>query len=253
MSADQYLRGILDRERVDTGPFSPVRGVVQTLSPMLNRWAGQYLLSINPSGSFAKGTANRSGTDIDLFLSLSSNTPDTLSEIRSTLRTQVTGSGYAVRDQNVSLGINVGSYKVALVPAKRQGSSGNDHSLYKSRAHTWTKTNVQTHITAVANSGRCDEIRILKLWRDQEGLDFPSIFLELAIIRALHGRRIGDLSNNVWSAFVFLRNNIASMAVIDPANSANHISADVSVAEKQKIANAARSALAASNWSQIVV
>ena len=222
MSADQYLRGILDRERVDTGPFSPVRGVVQTLSPMLNRWAGQYLLSINPSGSFAKGTANRSGTDIDLFLSLSSNTPDTLSEIRSTLRTQVTGSGYAVRDQNVSLGINVGSYKVDLVPAKRQG-------------------------------GLCDEIRILKLWRDQEGLDFPSIFLELAIIRALHGRRIGDLSNNVWSAFVFLRNNIASMAVIDPANSANHISADVSVAEKQKIANAARSALAASNWSQIVV
>ena len=150
MSANLYLQGILNRERVDNGPFSPVRGVIQTLSPMLNRWGNGYLLSVEPSGSFAKGTANRSGTDIDLFLSLSSTTPDALSQIRSSLRTQVIGSGYLVRDQNVSIGINVGGYKVDLVPAKRQSPYGNDHSLHRSKANTWTKTNVQTHITTVA-------------------------------------------------------------------------------------------------------
>jgi hypothetical protein len=253
MSADPYLRGILNRERVDNGLLSPVRGVIQTLSPMLNRWGNGYLLSVEPSGSFAKGTANRSGTDIDLFLSLSSTTPDTLSQIRSSLRTQVTGSGYAVRDQNVSLGINVGIYKVDLVPAKRQSAYGNDHSLYRSKASTWTKTNVQTHIATVANCGRSDEIRILKLWRDQKGLDFPSFFLELATIRALYGKRTGNISDNVWAALEFFRDNITSITAIDPANSANNISGETSLAAKQGIAAAARLARNATNWNQIVL
>ncbi len=43
------------------------------------------MLSISPSGSFAKGTANRSGTDIDLFISLSESTPETLKETYDSL------------------------------------------------------------------------------------------------------------------------------------------------------------------------
>lgn len=81
MSPDQYLRKILIREQVDSGFYSPVRSVAEMLTPMLKHWGSGYLLGIEPSGSFAKGTGNRSGTDIDLFLSLSSNTPDTLSQI----------------------------------------------------------------------------------------------------------------------------------------------------------------------------
>jgi hypothetical protein len=69
MTADQYLNGILAREAVDTGVFSPVRGVQVTLQPAIQAWAGNLLSSISPSGSFAKGTANKSGTDIDLFWS----------------------------------------------------------------------------------------------------------------------------------------------------------------------------------------
>jgi len=75
MTGDQYLQGILTREAVDTGPFSPVRGVQTTLMPRLQEWAGNALASVAPSGSFAKGTANRSGTDIDLFIPLHSSTP----------------------------------------------------------------------------------------------------------------------------------------------------------------------------------
>src|SRR5438128_15006 len=38
--------------------------------PVLVQWANNYLAGLAPSGSFAKGTAICSGTDIDLFLSL---------------------------------------------------------------------------------------------------------------------------------------------------------------------------------------
>ena len=77
MTADEYLQTILQREAVDTGIYSPVRGVQSQLQPAIQEWAGGYLLSVTPSGSFAKGTANHSGTDIDLFISLAQHTPNT--------------------------------------------------------------------------------------------------------------------------------------------------------------------------------
>ena len=58
MAADDYLKGILLRESVDTRAESPVRAVQGQLMPALNHWAGEYLRSVSPSGSFAKGTAN---------------------------------------------------------------------------------------------------------------------------------------------------------------------------------------------------
>ncbi len=253
MTADHYLRTILKREQVNVGPFSPVISVIGTLRPMFQRWGGAFLLKVEVSGSFAKRTCNKSGTDIDLFLSLKSTTPDSLSQVRATLRSQVVQSGYLVRDQNVSLGINVGQYKVDLVPAKRQSAFGNDHSLFRSKANTWTKTNVHKHINIVANSGRTDEIRIVKLWRDQNGLEFPSIYLELCVLDALHGCRTGNLDQNVWLCFGYLRDRLQSRRIVDPANTGNVLSDELSAIQKSLISSAAARALLAQNWNQIVV
>ena len=167
MTGDEYLRNILARERVDTSANSPVRGVQALINPIVEAWAGKQLSSISPSGSFAKGTANNSGTDIDLFVSLASTTTNPLKDLYDSLAAALQKAGYSPRQQNVSLGIKVGNYDVDMVPAKRQGSSGNDHSLYKRRADSWTKTNVSQHIALVSQSGRTEEIRIIKLWRRQ--------------------------------------------------------------------------------------
>jgi hypothetical protein len=85
MTADQYLHGILLREAVDAGPNSPLLGAQATLMPILQQWAGDNLLGVCPNGSFMKGTAVRSGTDIDLFLSLSEHTSETLKEVYNRL------------------------------------------------------------------------------------------------------------------------------------------------------------------------
>ena len=182
MTPDEYLNAILIREMVNTGPFSPVRGVQTVLYPLLQRWAGNRLVNVHPSGSFMKGTANVSGTDIDLFISLSDQTNETLKEIYDKLFDFMKANGYPPTRQNVSINLRVNGYSVDLVPGKRQNSYSDNHSLYRRRADTWTKTNVLTHINHVATSGRQKEIRVLKLWRDQKRLDFPSFFLELVVI-----------------------------------------------------------------------
>jgi hypothetical protein len=253
MSSDVYLQNILNREVVDTGPFSPARGVQAILYPIIQRWAGNRLLSVHPSGSFMKGTANKSGTDIDLFISLSEQTTEALKEIYDKLFNTVKENGYTPKRQNVSINVRVNGYSVDLVPGKRQGGYGDDHSLYRSRADTWIKTNVVTHIGQVIRLGRLSESRIIKLWRDQKRLDFPSFYLELTVIDALSQQYGGTLSDNVWKIFQYLRDRFANARVVDPANTNNIISDDLSVLGKSKIKTAAENALSATDWNRIVV
>ena len=252
MTADTYLQTILTREAVNTSATSPVLGVLATLRPILNEWAGAQLRTLHPSGSFAKGTANHSGTDIDLFISLKNDTTNTLKDIYSSLFEKMKAQGYAPKQQNVSINVRVGGYDVDLVPAKHQGGNSEDHSLYRRRADTWTLTNVVKHITTVRNSGRISESRILKLWRNQKQLDFPSFYLELTVIPALSGAH-GTISQNVWTAFEYLRDRFPNARVVDPANTNNVISDDLSATDKTKISNAAGHALKATDWNQIVI
>lgn len=251
MSADAYLQSILTREAVDTGPFSPVRGVQTTLMPILREWAGIYLSDVSPSGSFAKGTANRSGTDIDLFISLTQNTPGTLKDIYDKLFRKMTEKAYTPKRQNVSINVRVNGYDVDLVPAKRQDGYSQDHSLYRRKVDSWTKTNVATHISKVLKSGRTQEARIIKLWRNQKGLDFPSFYLELTVLDALSGSS-ASISTNVWKVFEYLRDSFSNARVVDPANTNNIISEDLTAAEKAKVKAAAQQALAAKTWNEIV-
>jgi len=250
--SDAYLQEILSRLRVDTGPHSPVRNVQAMLRPSLQAWGGQYLTGMNPSGSFAKGTAILGGTDIDIFASLSPDTPSNLEGIYTTLFNRLYEDGFNPRMQNVSIGIQVGGYSVDVVPARRHSNVGEFHSLWRRKAQTWTQTNVMTHINTVRNSGRAGEIMILKIWRRQQGLTFPSFYLELVAIEACRGRRLGALSENVWAALAYIRDRITTTVFIDPANTNNRISDDLTVAEKEAVANAAAVARHATIWSQIV-
>jgi hypothetical protein len=56
MTADEYLRSLLAKYQVDAAGAKAV--AVQQISPVLEDWAGKYLLGIRLSGSVAKGTAN---------------------------------------------------------------------------------------------------------------------------------------------------------------------------------------------------
>jgi len=237
-------------------------GVQTTLMPTLQQWAGDNLLGVYPSGSFMKGTAVRSGTDIDLLLSLSEHTKETLKEVYNKLFDCLTSAGYSPRRQNVSLNITVSKYSVDLVPGKRQNALSDDHSLYRRKADTWTKTNVLTHARTVVGAGRPDEIRILKLWRNQKGLDFPSFYLELSVIRALSAKPLLDssgipllsLAERVMAVFDYLRDSFPAARIADPANSNNIISDDLTAQEKARVSAAAKAAreAAASSWEDVV-
>jgi len=251
IDADAYLTNILNRKAVDTSIFSPLFNVQATIQPLLNKWANRYLLDVRPSGSFSKGTANTSGTDIDLFISLSDQTPETLKEVYEKLFMYLKEQGYAPKRQNVSINITVNGFDVDLVPAKRQNYLTSDHSLYVRRKDTWKKTNIDKHIAHVTAAGRQREIRIIKLWRNQKGLDFASFYVELAVIKALQFEFFAPLSRRVATCLEYFQDSMPTAQIVDPANTNNIISDDLTAAEKQTISNAAAASLQGP-WENLV-
>lgn len=151
----------------------------------------------------------------------------------------------------MSIGLTVRGLSVDVVPARRHTGTGQDHSLYRTRTETWTKTNVDRHIQIVRDSGRIDEIRATKIWRRLHGLEFPSIYLELAVIRAL-GRQRNRLAVNFLTVLEWLSGQIRTAAILDPANTENVISDDLSASEKTAIATRAAWSLRQPNWGQII-
>lgn len=249
MTADEYLQGLLQKYVVNV---AGAKAAGNTIYPVLEKWGNDYLNATNFSGSLAKGTGISISTDADIFLSLSSTTPGTLSDIYSSLYNAVAAAGYTARKQDVSIGVTVNGYSIDLVPGRRQSQYGSDHSLYRSRSGSWTQTNVDTHISHVTGSNRIDEIRIMKLWRLRHGLSIPSFYLELAVINSLQYARIGNTAANVWTALEHFRDYIATARYLDPANTNNVVSDDCTQAEKVAIAAKARESLGKKTWAEIV-
>lgn len=250
---NHYLREILLREAVANSIDAPARRVLADLGPVIVHWAGNNLAKLHPSGSFAKGTANRSSTDIDLFISLHQDTPGTLRDIYFSLDQALRDAGYIVRRQNVSLHIRIGAFSVDLVPARRHNRLTLDHSLYLRRRDTWIKTNVGKHIDWVHTTGRRDEMRLMKLWRHQHNLDWPSFLVELTTARALQGPMLPDtLSTNLRRAFAFLRDHFEHARFTDPANPNNVVSDLLTAEEKRAVASAAAKSLHQTDWQSIL-
>ena len=252
MTENQYILSAIKKHALDSTRSSSALRAALRLHPMIRRWAGSYLLKIVPTGSFAKRTAIKGTTDIDLFISLSSKTPFTLVEIYGSLSDYLKKIGYPVREQNVSIGIDSNNFKIDLVPAKKQAGSLWDHSIYRRKAKTWIKTNVNRHIVLVRNSSRLNEIRAMKVWRNLHNLEFPSFYLELSVINALKGCMPFRLASNIIRVLGYLSDDFVDARIEDPANSNNVVSDDLTREERLEVAKAAYSSLEERFWEQII-
>ena len=249
MTGLEYVNGVLSKYAVDPKKAAQYHSF---LLPYITEWANGYLVEVKISGSSAKGTAVSSGTDVDLFISLTSTTDNTLNEIYESLFSYLNGKRFTVKRQNVSIGIDHNSNQIDLVPGRRQSQYGNEHSLYVSKKNSWTKTNIDTHISQVFSSKRLNEIKLAKIWRNANNLDFPSFYLELVIMDALNNKIVGATDKNFITALNFIATNIESNNYRDPSNTNNCISDQISAAEKKRIATFAKNSASQKFWKDVV-
>ena len=137
------------------------------------------------------------------------------------------------------------------MPAKKQSNLTNDHSLWSHKKQARRETNIHDHVRYVTSSNRLNEIRLVKIWKKLHGLEFPSFPLEVTVIKALNGHSLTTPAANFVKTLNYLKDLLPTARIIDPTKPSNVLSDEMTQAEKQKIANAAATALN-SNWEQVI-
>lgn len=252
MTPDQYVESVLAKYQVPRGPTSAAEQLGSAVAGPLRAWAGQQLNALEYSGSYAKETGVRGISDVDVFISLKSDTTNTLKEIYDGLYSLAQKQVWSPRQQNVSVGVTVNGTRGDLVPGKVQVGYQNYHSLYLRKRDSWTQTNVALHVDTVRKSGRLREIRAVKIWRLLHGLDFPSLYLELFTIQSLSGRSQWTLAENVTHALRTIGTSLASSRIEDPSNTNNVLSDELTRQEKERIASLASQSARQQYWKDII-
>lgn len=250
-TVEQYAASIVEKYHVNADTGSPSHRAADEIIPLVKQWGKQYLLGITLSGAYAKNTAITLSSQADLLIALSPVPNMDMKKIFWSLFEFLSDRNLRPRTRDVSVQVECEGLSVDLIPACRdRGASGS--VLFNKKQDGAVSTDVAQHIHLIANSGRQQEICALKIWRARQSLDFPSLYLELTVLRALEDERFGQLADNVLTVLRYLGNRFEHAQLRDPANAKNVLSADLSESGRQAIAKAARNALYDENWKKIV-
>lgn len=266
-SSDMYLYQVI--QKYNPRDLNAYSAEIYKLKAILKSWAGSCYLDIQDSGSRAKGTAISLSSDVDYLVSLTSNCNENnggLQGIYNSLYQKLKGIYPSARKQNVSVRIDltgnnllslVDKLEVDITPGRRQSIYEDYHSLYVSKQETWKQTNIKKHIIDVSTSDKKDEIKLLKIWRELNKLDFPSIYLEYLLLSKIllyHTTSMG-IANNFWHILLELAKDSGNplfSRIEDPASTTNILSDLLTDAEKYKIITKAKESTRHNDWGQIV-
>jgi hypothetical protein len=145
-----------------------------------------------------------------------------------------------------------GGFHIDVVPGRALDAQYYEANLHRTDTRTTLKTSLKNHIDTVRNSGRTDAIRLMKLWRVRKSVPFKKSFLlELMTIDGCKGKSTNDLEGQLLAALAYIRDNIRTCNVIDPANTNNSLSDDLDSSARASIQRAADAAIKATYWSEV--
>lgn len=251
MTPHEYLEGVLQKQVM-------LQKDVAVLQQLRDKIAGDLRQSFGTAphfyyaGSYGKDTMIRESFDLDIVIYFPSTTSASLKDIFTSVHTELVRNGYTVQPKTVALRLAYqGGFHVDVVPGKAQDSTFNFATLFKNEGGGSTlQTSLKVHIDAVRKTGIRECVKLMKLWRLRHKLSWPTFAVEIVVARALNGKRKDDHAACMREVFNFLVGNIMGARLVDPANTNNVV--EMSVADRQAVAQKAAAALHASYWSDIV-
>lgn len=248
-TVDQYASTVVEKYHITADTGSPSHQAADELVPLLKQWGKQYLLGMTLSGAYAKNTAIHLSSDVDVLIAVTPVPNMDMKRIFWSLFEFLTDQDLRPHTKSVSIQVEQNGLFVDVIPAC---SDRGGNLLFNKRSGRIVETDVAQHVHLVANSGRQQEICALKIWRERNGLDFPSFYLEMTVLKALETERFGQLADNVLTVLRFLAGRFPELVVRDPVNARNVLSNDLTDEAKRAISAAARNALYDENWKKIL-
>jgi hypothetical protein len=235
MNSNDYLKQILVQQTFDNNDqeLKDLRDRRNDIDKMLRAYFWHSGPSIKWAGSMAKGTMILESYDGDMtcyFLCDEKEAGNTLKEIYEAVKAalqndynvECKASALRVRDKSDW----TSDLHIDVVPGRYTDETQSDVFLHRTTGDQQRlKTNLQTHIDHIRDSGVRDAIRLMKLWKVRNGLESAKTFvLELLVVKLLKTEKLLDLSSQLIHVWTKFRDAADSLAVEDPANSNNDLS-----------------------------
>ncbi|MCE3294914.1 MAG: hypothetical protein K0R65_628 [Crocinitomicaceae bacterium] len=250
MKNENYLQELLHRYHVEKILLKD--GRLDEIKRIVRSWAGNRINTMMLTGSNEKETAIKGQSHGDLLISMKPNTGITLHNLVDSLECEVIKHGFRANKNRSSFSVEVNGLEIGLMPGIFQRGTLNYHEILLPEKRELKKTNIKLHVNTVLESKRQNEIRLLKIWRNCQHLEFPGFYLELMVIKALRNTKEQNLVQNFITVLEFLRDNITEETVIDPANSDSLISDQLTHSEKEYIRERAKASLESKTIEEVI-
>jgi hypothetical protein len=247
MTPHEYLAGILSNQRLNEAELQPMRDARANIETALREVYGSAP-AIYYGGSYGKKTMIKAAYDLDIVVYFPSG-PTTLRDLYAGVYQTLVSAKYVVKPKNVALRLPYQDvFHIDVVPGRAQDTAFYWATLYKNETGTTMQTSIKRHIDSVKDYR--DIVKLMKLWRIRQQVDWETFAVEQTTIRALQGARKDDYGNCVITVLTFIRDNILSLRLEDPANTNNII--DMPSTTRSALRQVAINSIAAPNWGQII-
>lgn len=234
MSDDQYLSSVLEKQAL--GEESPEMDDIRTerkkVDGILRSAFKDTELHIREGGSKAKHTMVRTSYDLDLtcYFTHGDDTPgSSLEEIYDNVHLSLANDYHrqkkksAIRLMNK---VDEKDFHIDVVPGRFVDDKNEDVFIFRrERDKSRLKTNLDTHVTFIRDSGLTEVIQLAKLWRDSLDLDIKTFILELLVVKytSLPKKGLSDRLKSLMVAFV----EKEDLSIEDPANPVGNVLSDI--------------------------
>lgn len=264
MSDQTYLEQVLVDQTLAEGSeeLKELRRRRKEVEELLRDKYG-YAPSIRYGGSYQKGTMIKVAYDLDLICyfardddSAGSTIEAIYEDVEEVLReqywTERKGSAIRLRSRDDRRA----DFHIDVVPGRFVSGKEGDVHLYRSNGDKkYLKTNLETHVSHVQDSGVVPSIRLMKLWVKRRGVAIKTFALELLVIKLLDDdQRTKGLPAQLEQILIEFRDRAESLCIVDPANSNNDLSELLNTTVRWSLDYAARSTLEAVDahgWSEV--
>lgn len=264
MELEEYLKSILSSQTIapDSDEMKSLQESREEVEELLRAAFSESNPTIRYGGSKAKGTMIKDSYDLDIVCYFGHDDDDagkTLKEIYDNVANFLEESYYVERKKSA---IRIKSkdeqtdYHIDVVPGRFVDDSKTDANLYQADGEKdWLKTNLNTHIDHIKDSGLTDVIRLVKLWKTKTGLSVKTFVLELMVVAYAKKSEDKPLSKGIESFWQYLKDHGNNVEVEDPANpDGNDLSGFLDETTKQLLSYQAEVALNSLNegsWTDI--
>lgn len=257
MDVNTFLKNLLKAQEVkkDSKEMKALEEEREKVERLINKSYASTKPAIEYGGSKAKDTMILESYDLDLpvYFDCDDRADESLEDIFTTMAKCLEGNYYVERKRSALRLKKKGDqdehedFRIDVVPGRYSDKSKTDSYLYvnDSTDKERLKTNLQTHIDHVKDSGFVDVIRVLKLWKVRNNIEVKTFILELFVIKVLADDKFDEgLEKNILYLWKFAQDRIDDLKLEDPANpTGNDLSKVFNAAMKADLKAAAKSSL----------